>query len=225
MHDFKSPYRRIWSPVLMFLVLMGLYISPKTVFQPRPVKAAATPVFINEIHYDNTGTDTAEAVEVAGPAGTNLAGWRLIPYNGSGGASYSPIITLSGTIPNQSNGYGTLNFAISGLQNGAPDGVALVNASNVVIQFLSYEGTFTATNEAANGLTSVNIGVSEAGTEPVGQSLQLIGTGTDYENFTWSGPITSTPGAINTGQSFCGCTQTPVFINEIHYDNTGTDTA
>ncbi|MBI4747380.1 MAG: hypothetical protein HY774_02785 [Acidobacteria bacterium] len=88
MHVFKSPYRRIWSPVLMFLVLMGLYISPKTVFQPRLVKAATTPVFINEIHYDNTGTDAGEAIEVAGPAGTDLTGWTIVLYNGSGGVTY-----------------------------------------------------------------------------------------------------------------------------------------
>jgi hypothetical protein len=43
-------------------------------------------------------------------------------------------------IPNQLNGYGTLSVAIPGLQNGAPDGLALVDASNKVIQFLSYEG-------------------------------------------------------------------------------------
>ena len=27
-------------------------------------------VFINEIHYDNTGTDAGEFIEIAGPAGT-----------------------------------------------------------------------------------------------------------------------------------------------------------
>ncbi len=32
-----------------------------------------TTVFINEIHYDNSGTDTNEGVEIAGPAGTDLA--------------------------------------------------------------------------------------------------------------------------------------------------------
>ena len=33
-------------------------------------------VFINEIHYDNVGTDSGEAVEIAGPAGTDIGGWR-----------------------------------------------------------------------------------------------------------------------------------------------------
>ena len=46
---------------------------------------ADTTVFINEIHYDNSGTDSGEAVEVAGPAGTKLSGGKLVLYNGSDG--------------------------------------------------------------------------------------------------------------------------------------------
>jgi hypothetical protein len=42
-----------------------------------------------EIHYDNARTDVGEAVEIAGFSGTDLTGWSIIPYNGSGGASYS----------------------------------------------------------------------------------------------------------------------------------------
>ncbi|MCB1799032.1 MAG: hypothetical protein KDI67_09155, partial [Gammaproteobacteria bacterium] len=57
--------------------------------------AQAAPVFINEIHYDNTGGDTGEAIEIAGPAGTNLSGASLVLYNGSGGAPYDTI-SLSG---------------------------------------------------------------------------------------------------------------------------------
>ena len=34
-------------------------------------RAQGTPtVFINEIHYDNTGADAGEFIEIAGPAGT-----------------------------------------------------------------------------------------------------------------------------------------------------------
>ena len=32
---------------------------------------AGTPLFINEIHYENAGRDTGEGVEIAGPAGRN----------------------------------------------------------------------------------------------------------------------------------------------------------
>jgi hypothetical protein len=76
---------------------------------------------------------------------------------------------------NQLNGYGTLSVAIPGLQNGSPDGIALVDASNKVIQFLSYEGAFKATNGPAIGMTSTDIGIAQTSTETVGNSLQLIG--------------------------------------------------
>ena len=117
-------------------------------------------VFINELHYDNSGTDVNERVEIAGVAGTSLAGWSIVLYNGGNGAVYSTI-NLSGTLASQCGGHGTKYFAVAGIQNGAPDGLALVNASGTVVQFLSYEGSFTATNGPASGQTSSNISVSE----------------------------------------------------------------
>src|SRR5499426_4271205 len=89
--------------------------------------AASQGVRFSEIHYDNTGTDTGEAIEVAGPAGTDLTGWSIVLYNGSGGASYRTD-TLNGVvIPNQQNGFGTvfLSYPSNGIQNGSPDGIAL----------------------------------------------------------------------------------------------------
>ena len=82
---------------------------------------AQTPVFVNEFHYDNEGADANEFIEIAGPAGTNLAGWQLSLYNGNGGTEYSTII-LSGTIEDAGNGFGTLAFFEAGIQNGSPDG-------------------------------------------------------------------------------------------------------
>lgn len=160
-------------------------------------------VWINEFHYDNSSTDVNEFVEVAGAAGTNLTGWQILAYNGSNGEVYKTT-NLSGTIADQANGFGVASFAISGLQNGGPDGLALVDNTGSVVQFLSYEGTMTAVNGAAAGLTSEDVGVSETTSTPVGYSLQLTGTGTDYSQFTWSAPTTATAGSINTNQSFGG---------------------
>ncbi len=165
--------------------------------------AAQTVVFFNEIHYDNDGTDTGEAVEIAGPAGTDLTGWSIVLYNGANGASYDTK-TLSGAIPNLGgSGFGVIvvNYPANGIQNGSPDGMALVNGTTVV-QFLSYEGAFTATNGPAAGLISVDIGVTEAATSTVGHSLQLSGTGATYENFTWLSPAANTFGAFNNNQTF-----------------------
>lgn len=160
-------------------------------------------VWINELHYDNNGSDSGEFVEVAGSAGTSLNGWSLVAYNGNGGASYATV-NLSGSIPSQQSGLGTKSFSFSGLQNGSPDGIALVNASGELVQFLSYEGSFTATNGAASGTKSIDIGVSETSTTPVGHSLQLAGTGSQYSDFTWQSAKANTSGQINQGQSLNG---------------------
>ena len=63
-------------------------------------------VFINEIHYDNLGTDAEEVLEVAGPAGTDMKGWSLVLYNGKNGMPYRTI-PLEGSIPDQQSGFGT----------------------------------------------------------------------------------------------------------------------
>ena len=39
---------------------------------------SAHAVFINEIHYDNTGGDIGEGVELSGEAGVDLSGWSLV---------------------------------------------------------------------------------------------------------------------------------------------------
>ena len=156
--------------------------------------------WINEIHYDNSGTDTGEFVEIAGAAGTSLTGWSIVAYNGNGGGPYLTF-ALSGTIPSQQNGMGTRAFSIPGLQNGSPDGIALVNAAGVVLEFLSYEGALTATSGPASGMSATQIPTIQDDTTPVGQSLQRQGTGRAPGAFTWSAPRAMTLGAVNTGQT------------------------
>ena len=174
---------------------------------------ASTSIWINEIHYDNSGTDANEFIELAGNAGINLANYALVRYNGatpSAAVIYtSPAQTtaLTGVIPNQSNGFGTFAvfFAVDGLQNGPNDGVALVNtATSTVVQLLSYEGALTvaAGQGLASGMTSTNLPVSEGGAL-AGGSIRLSGTGTQYSGFTWQAEAApASPGSINAGQSF-----------------------
>ena len=193
---------------------------------PPPPPGPSAAVWVNEIHYDNSSTDVDEGVEVAGPAGTSLAGWSLAFYNGNGGAVYSTL-PLSGTIPDQQGGFGTVWFAKGGMQNGAPDGVALVDAGGAVVQFLSYEGAMTATDGPASGAASADIGVAETSSTPVGFSLQLGGTGAASGDFAWETPQAATPGQPNANQALGDGTVTPppvaVWVNEVHYDNSGGD--
>ncbi len=187
----------------------------------------ATSVFINEFHYDNVGTDVGEFIEIAAPAGTDLTGWSLVLYNGANGSAYNTISLSAFTVVDQGSGFGTvtINYPTNGIQNGAPDGFALVNNLGQVVQFLSYEGVFTAVGGPANGLTSVDIGVAESGSESAGLSLQLTGSGSTYEDFTWAAaPVAQTPNAVNSNQTFTAATPgVTAFISEIHYDNVGTD--
>src|SRR5690606_40100103 len=117
-------------------------------------------------------------------AGTDISGWSLVLYNGSNGEVYNTEV-LSGVFNNNSDGFGFITVPFSSIQNG-PDAIALVNAEGEVIQFLSYEGSFTAVGGPADGMTSEDIGISESGSTPVGNSLQLTGTGLRYTDFTWS---------------------------------------
>jgi hypothetical protein len=197
----KRTFNKLSAMILMLALLCGV--------------AAGTTVFINEIHYDNDGLDTGEAIEIAGPAGTDLSGWSLVLYNGNDGETYETTIHLNGIISNQQGDFGTLKFLKASIQNGAPDGIALVN-SDTVIQFLSYEGTITATNGPAVGMTSEDIGVFESDTTlsdstPIGHSLQLTGTGSTYDDFTWSAPAANTFGYVNAGQTFVASESIPEF--------------
>lgn len=212
----------------------GLSIPPgasfqlRILFNPGP-NGGAMPddIFLNEFHYDNTSTDSGEFIEIAiGPGFTGfLSEISVLLYNGenaTNGVVYNTLnlasaFTLSGTF----NGYSlyVADLPANGLQNGDRDGVAIVNtSSSEVLQFLSYEGTFTAGSGAAAGMTSTSIGVAQTGTDPAGSnSLGLSGTGGVAGDFTWtkfSGPYTK--GTPNTGQSF----QAPVLPSQgIAIDN------
>ncbi|MET0763983.1 MAG: ExeM/NucH family extracellular endonuclease [Blastococcus sp.] len=158
--------------------------------------AAPTSPFISEIHYDNTGADVGEFVEVEFPAGTASAGWKVFLYNGSGGVVYNaavrqPLPSVTGPA------VAVIDYPASdGIQNGAPDGLALVRPDGSVAEFVSYEGAFAATAGPAAGMTSTDIGVSQSGSEAVGLTLSRR-YNTDTEALQWFGPAAGTKGAVN----------------------------
>lgn len=157
-------------------------------------------VWINEIHYDNDGADENEFVELAGTAGVDLDGWTLLLYNGSNGTTYASMV-LSGVLGDENGtGFGALAFSFDSIQNGGPDGVALADADGGLVQLLSYEGQFVASTGPATGATSIDVGVFESTTTPVGHSLQLVGSGNSVADFVWSGPESASPGLLNNDQ-------------------------
>ncbi|HEX5438431.1 MAG TPA: DNA/RNA non-specific endonuclease, partial [Gemmatimonadaceae bacterium] len=139
---------------------------------------------------------TGEAIEIAGPAGTRLAGWTVLLYNGSTGTVYSTQ-RLGGSIPPTCGARGVVvvRYPGNGIQNGSPDGVALIDARARVVELLSYEGTFTARDGAARGIRSTDIGVAEGNSTAAGTSLQRDSAGR------WFGPAPSSFGACNPARS------------------------
>ena len=195
-----KPVRRV---VLLAIAMIMTLI-------PAIPGGADSHIFISELHYDNTGGDTGEAVEVTAPAGMEMTGWSIVLYNGNGGAVYNTV-NLAGTVPSE----GAFTVYIAGIQNGSPDGLALVSPTDVV-EFLSYEGSFTAVGGPADTLISTDIGVEEPSDTPIGFSLQKI-------SGTWNIPAASTfAPELETAPP--PPPPTDVFISEIHYDNTGADT-
>jgi hypothetical protein len=168
-----------------------------------------TPAFsarLNEFHYDNAGSDTGEFIEVRTTAGGDASGLEVQLYNGSGGAVYGTLTTATATVTTDGTyDYYVWNLPANGLQNGSPDGIALSN-DGALIEFLSYEGTFTAVGGTAAGTLSTDIGVAETGSDAAGFSLQR------NDNGTWRAPEASTAGAANQGIVI---PPTEVFISQI----------
>ena len=174
-------------------VLIALSVLCVCASATGDARGAVPDVRIAELHYDNTGIDQDERIEISGPAGTSLDGWKIVLYNGSNGATYTPVKLLSGTIPADcgSRGVVVVTYAANGIQNGNPDGIALIDAAGGVVEFLSYGGVLTAVGGPAAGMTSTNIGVSESSGTPVGHSLQRTASGT------WNAPAPHTFGSCN----------------------------
>lgn len=158
-------------------------------------------VWINEFHYTNSGADINQFLEIAGPVGIDLSGYYFVRYRGDTGQPYGPILTLTGTFDDEQNGFGAVSVDATNLRNDN-SGFALVGPDGRVIQFFSYEGTFTATGGPAAGLTSIDVGLIEDNGTTGTQSIHLVGTGNTFTDFTWATSIMSTDGAQNIGQTF-----------------------
>jgi hypothetical protein len=178
---------------------------------------ASADVFINEIHYDDATSsgDTGERIEVVATAGETLSAYRIYLYNGStpsAAVTYDNDLVPAGSLVScgAQVRIATVSYASNGIQNGPNDGIALVNGAGQVVQFISYEGVIKASNGPAAGRTSVNLPVSESGSDAAGRSLRLTGSGTTYANFSWQPAATASFGSCNAGQTFAAPNPPPV---------------
>ena len=191
---------RLGSPRVLArrAVLGSVVASVAVVGLPAFASAApATTPFISEFHYDNASTDSGEFVEVQFPDGTFAPGWSVVLYNG-GSASAPNGVTYDTDVLTSVNadGIAVIDYPVNGIQNGNPDGIALVRPDGTVAEFLSYGGSVTALNGPAVGTTSTDVGVSEPSTTPVGQSLSKV-LDTETGAYSWTGPGANSKGAVN----------------------------
>ncbi len=180
-------------------------------------------LMINEVDYDQTGTDMTESVELFNPTGAaiSLTDLALVLVNGSGTpAEYRRVLLgPAGSIP--AGGYlviATAAVTVQGagvrytpptaqwpamdaLQNGgtstapASDGILLVNTVTItVIDKLAYEGTLTATVSGFGAVNFVEGIVTTASDDSsAARSIARIPNGTDTNNAVTDWAATTTP--------------------------------
>ncbi|MEY4530477.1 MAG: hypothetical protein RLZZ156_1198, partial [Deinococcota bacterium] len=186
---------------------------------------SVTGLVINEVDYDQIGTDSTEYIEIYNPTASavSLAGIKVFLVNGgaSGNPSYT-IVDLSSGVSLAANSYlvianttflGTITasveIAFAGtndqIQNGSPDGIALVNTNtNSIVDALSYEGSITAATLAGISGT-FNLVEGTALPAPIADSNIVVGAlirspnGKDTNNAfaDWTTTPTLSPGAAN----------------------------
>ncbi len=195
------------------------------------IKSNGQGLCINEIDYDQPGTDSAEFIELynRGTSPENLGDYTVILYNGTSSSpgiydsiplpaqvlnpgDYFVICNGGGLVPNCNMVHGAVSNMI---QNGSPDAVALRdNNTMTVFSAVSYEGNCNPPYINGNG---VPLAQSDTGSTPfVGISRFPDGadTGDDSTDFN-RGCIT--PGHPNVDSS-TGCLS-PISVQNMIVEN------
>ena len=166
---------------------------------PPPPPPSSAKLVINEIDYDQVGADSGGFVEIAntGSSAAVLDGIALVLVNGGDGLEYARV-DLTGSL-----GAGAFLSLTIEAQNGAPDGVALIDtASGALLDALSYEGEITAAvigSQTYNLVEGAALAATVADSNTVDGSLSRIPNGQDTNNAAsdWAFTQTKTPGAAN----------------------------
>lgn len=178
--------------------------------------AVSTTLVINEVDYDQPGTDTAEFIEIFNATATpvDLSGLAVVLVNGANSTEYALAnlsgvlgagayaVVTAGTVPVPG---GTLTFTLppGTVQNGSPDGIALFHTSTLtLIDALSYEGSINAAIiTGAPGTYDLVEGDAATAVDStlVAGSLSRLPNGTDTNNADgdWTFIETPTPGSAN----------------------------
>jgi len=166
-------------------------------------------ILINEIDYDQGGTDTAEFIELFNSGSddvsldnfhldfingglVNTPTYRSFDLTGYSLAAYSYFVICGNSSMVMNCNFDTgINRNL--IQNGSPDGIALYNGSNL-IDAITYEGVIAGVTEGSDGaLADQNSGIMS-----IGRLLDSLDTNNNAADFDY-GCIT--PGTTNIAGS------------------------
>jgi hypothetical protein len=168
---------------------------------PKPV--------INEVVYDDAGTDDEEFIEIYGVPGTDISGYTIDGHTASDGSVYATwTIPAATTIP--ADGFYVIGMAgvpnvdqvtATTIQNGTPDAIVLKDAGSVIIDALGYEMTNTPGSLPASSYEGTGYhGGPNWGCElSLGRKIDGKDTDDNQDDFA---VLIKTPGAPNVGSLY-----------------------
>ncbi len=162
--------RRAPVAILSVLAVLAAGLVAAAPAQAASPDLVVSQVFIGEIHYDNVGTDSGEAVEIAAAGSSRPVGLepRPVQRQHSDGGRNLHIPRGSqwpGVVPDSCSGWG-----FAPLSTDAVDGRRTAETTVWpwwdtpglrLYSYLSYDGVFTHPTEPPRGMTSTDIGVAE----------------------------------------------------------------
>ncbi|MBW2457289.1 MAG: lamin tail domain-containing protein, partial [Deltaproteobacteria bacterium] len=176
---------------------------------------------INEVDYDNVGTDSDEFIEILNTTGApiSLANLAVVFVNGNGDTEYKRVDlstegslaggqylvvgspTLVNSVPGAAKAI-AFGPATNNIQNGAPDAVAILDVSQaILLDALSYEGSVTVGNINGVGPTNFVEGTATQVLDTNSSVRSLIrnpnGSDTDDAATDWAYSSTPSPGEVN----------------------------
>jgi hypothetical protein len=166
---------------------------------PPPPPPSDAEIVINEIDYDQVGADSDGFVELRNTSATSatLDGLALVLVNGGDGLEYARV-DLTGSLAAGAH----LVLAVEP-QNGAPDGVAVIDAATGdLLDALSYEGEIHAAvidGQTYDLVEGTPLAATVADSNTTDGSLSRIPDGQDTNDAAsdWVFTSTKTPGAAN----------------------------
>jgi hypothetical protein len=166
---------------------------------PPPPPPDGAKLVINEVDYDVVGADGSGFVELknAGTEAVDLSAFALVFVDGSDGDEYRRETFTGSLAP------GAFQVVDFDAQNGAPDGIAIVNTtSKALVDALSYEGEITAAvidGQTYNLVEGTALAATVADSNTVAGSLIRNPDGKDTNDAAadWAFTTTLTKGAAN----------------------------